>query len=86
MSGVIIGRINDAIVERYENFKKTYKQKIVQEGGEPFFEYIAAYDDIIKEYLRISFDFPNTPQKEILHMFKDSMVKGNADIIYPKGF
>ena len=84
--GLIVGRVNDAIVERYEKFKKTYKQKIVQEGGEPFFEYIAAYDDIVREYLRISLSFPNTPQNEILQMFKDSMVKGNADIIYPKGF
>jgi hypothetical protein len=82
----MIGLIDDATIKRYENFRQTYQIKFANETEEPFFEYIAAYDDIITEYLRIRFDFPDVLQEEVMQLFGDSMFRGNADIIYPEGF
>lgn len=83
---LVVKRIDDATMKRHENFKFAYFKKIHLQNGKPYFEYIGAYDAIIAEYLRILFEFPGTPAEKILNMFGDSLLKGNADIIYPEGF
>lgn len=85
-AALVVKRIDNATMKRYENFKIAYLGKIHLQNGKPYFEFIGAYDDIIAEYLRIQFEFPGTPEEKILNMFGDSLLKGNADIIYPEGF
>ena len=85
-AALMVKRIDNATMKRYENFKFAYLGKIHLQNGKPYFEFIGAYDDIIKEYLRIQFEFPGTPEEKILNMFGDSLLRGNADIIYPEGF
>ncbi len=82
------GEIDDATVERYENFRDTYLEKVESEKGEPYFEFIGAYDDIIAEYVRIAleYEFAGLSQNELIELFRKSMHQGNANIIYPEGF
>ncbi|MDE0086165.1 MAG: hypothetical protein OXU23_10665, partial [Candidatus Poribacteria bacterium] len=80
--------VDDATVERYENFRDTFLEKVESENGEPYFEFIGAYDDIIAEYVRIAleYEFSGLSQNELIELFRKSMQQGNADIIYPEGF
>lgn len=63
-TALLVMRIDDATMKRYENFKFAYLEKIHLQNGKPYFEFIGAYDDIIAEYLRIQFEFPGTPEEK----------------------
>lgn len=82
------GEVDDVAAERYDNFRNTFLEKVESENGEPYFEFIGAYDDIIAEYVRIAleYEFSGLSQNELIELFRKSMQQGNADIIYPEGF
>ncbi len=82
------GVIDDAAaVEKYNNFRTIYHEKLEAERGEPYFEYIRAYDNIISEYLRIALELEGLVSKEErIERFRESMMQGKTDIIYPEGF
>ena len=84
------GEVDDAAAERYDNFRNTFREKVESENGEPYFEFIGVYDDIIADYVRIALedDAMDTrlSQNELIELFRESMQQGNADIIYPEGF
>lgn len=82
------GEVDDVAAERYDNFRNTFLEKVESENGEPYFEFIGAYDDIIAEYLRIAleYEFAGLYQNKPIELFRKSMQQGNADIIYPEGF
>lgn len=72
----------------YVNFLNFYFQKFDFEsmsGGEFFFEYMRAYDKIVTEYLRLSYEFPNATQEKLLALLKESIVDGKVSIQYPEG-
>ena len=83
-----VGEIDDTTIERYNTFYNTYQEKIETEHGEPYFEFIRAYDNIIAEYARIAFAFESSgiSHNELIEHFRESMARGNTDIIYPEGF
>ncbi len=88
------GVIDDAVIEKYNNFRSIYDERLKAERGEPYFEYIRAYDNIITEYLRLAQELENdrfengrlVSDEERIERFRESMMMGNADIIYPEGF
>ena len=82
------GEVDDAAVERYENFRDTYLEKVESENGEPYFEFIGVYDNIIAEYVRIALEYESDrlSQNKLIELFRKSMQQGNADLIYPEGF
>lgn len=72
----------------YVNFLSFYFQKFDFEsmsGGEFFFQYMSAYDEIVTEYLRLSYEFPNATQEKLLALLKESIVNGKVSIQYPEG-
>jgi hypothetical protein len=54
--------------------------------GEFWFEYMAAYDDIIIEYLRLSYESPDSTQAVLLVSLKKSIVDGKVNIKYPEEY
>lgn len=77
-----------AEAQSYVDFLSFYFPKFDFEnmsGGEFFFGYMAAYDDIVTEYLRLSYKFPDVTQERLLPLLKESIVNGNVSIQYPEG-
>lgn len=81
------GVIDDTVIEKYNNFRSIYHEKLEAERGEPYFEYIRAYDNIITEYLRLALELEGlVSEEERIERFRESMMQGKAGIIYPEGF
>lgn len=84
--------IDDTAVERYNNFRSVYHEKLEAARGEPYFEYIRVYDNIIAEYLQIALELELvslelvSSEERIIERFRESMEQGKVDIIYPEGF
>ena len=80
-----------AEIQEYANFLGYYFSKFQDpEGGligsEFWFEYMAAYDDIVIEYLRLSYENPDSTQGSLLALLKKSMVDGKVSIQYPEEY
>ena len=81
------GEIDEVEATRYENFWNTQQEKFLDMTfAESYFDLIGAYDEIIIEYLRISYENPDSSQDELITLFKESMKQGNVQILYPEGF
>lgn len=77
-----------AEAQKYTDFLSFYFQKIDFEnmsGGEFFLENMSAYDEIVTEYLRLSYEFPDATQERLLALLKEAMVDGKVSIQYPEG-
>ncbi len=78
-----------AEVQEYGKFLSYYLQKFdfeTMSGGEYFFEYMSAYDEIVVEYLRLSYEYPDHTQERLLSLLRNSMVNGNVSIQYPEEY
>ena len=86
----------DNLIEVYlQNTPKTQEktlkllklQKLLMEKGELindfYLEFISYYDDILTEYLRISFEHPNENKEGLLKIFAKSMAEGAININFP---
>lgn len=82
----MIKQIDNVEFKRYEHFRDTYKARIANGGEQFYFEYIGAYDEIISEYIRIQFTSPNESVEKVLANYHQSLLRGNADMVYPDGF
>lgn len=83
------GETDQAGAQRYIDFLSFYFQKFDFEnmtGGEFFFEYMSAYDEIVIEYLRLSYDNQDSTPQQLYALLKQSIIEGNATISYPEGF
>ena len=62
-------------------------QKLLMEKGETindfYLEFISYYDDILTEYLRISFEHPDENKEGLLKIFAKSMAEGAININFP---
>lgn len=77
-----------AEAQSYVDFISFYFPKFDFEnmtGGEFFFEYMSAYDEIVTEYLRLSYEFPDATQERLLALLKEAIVDGKVSIQYPEG-
>ncbi len=84
-----VGKTDESKAEalEYVNFLTFYFQKFDFEsmsGGEFFFEYMAAYDEIVIEYLRLSYEYPDSTKESLLALLKKSIVDGKVSIQYPE--
>lgn len=48
-----------------------------------YFQYISAFDEIIIEYLHLSFEFPEKNEEELLALFRDSVRDRKTFITFP---
>ena len=77
-------RENTALLEGLENLQDNFAEKL-EEGtlGIFYFEYIGSFDELIIEYLRLSFVFPEKSEKEHLTLFRKSIRDRKIAIIFP---
>ena len=81
------GELDEEVANRYLNFYNTHQKQFLDKTlAKSYFDFIGAYDEIIIDYLRISYDNPDSSQNEIIELFKDSIKEGNVKILYPEGF
>ncbi len=81
------GELDEAVALRYENFYNTHQEKFLDMTfAESYFDFIGAYDEIIIEYLRLSYEFPDSSLDELQKLFRESMQEENVEIQYPEGF
>ena len=75
---------NAALVEGFENLQNAFAEKL-KEGtlGMFYFQYIRSFDEIIIEYLRLSFEVPEKSEAELLILFRESMRDGETAIVFP---
>lgn len=67
-----------------ENLEGAFVERL-KDGtlGMFYFAYIRSFDEIIIEYLRLSFEFPEKSEKERLTLFRESMRHGKISITFP---
>ena len=75
---------NATLLEGLANLQDAFAEKL-KEGtlGMFYFAYISSFDEIIIEYLRLSFEFPDKSEEELLMLFRESMRDGKTFIIFP---
>ena len=75
---------NATLLEGFENLQDAFAEKL-KEGtlGMFYFAYIGSFDEIIIEYLRLSFEFPEKNEAELLTLFREAMRDEKVLIIFP---
>ncbi len=75
---------NATLLEGLENLQDAFDEKLTEGTlGMFYFEYISPFDEIIIEYLRLSFDFPEKSEKELLALFRQSVNDRKISIVFP---
>lgn len=75
---------NATLLEGLENLQNIFAEKLIEGTlGKFYFEYISSFDEIIIEYLRLSFDFPEKSEKELFTLFRESVRDGKTSILFP---
>lgn len=81
------GEIDEDVANRYMNFFNTHSEKFLDRTlAKDYFDFVAAYDNIIIEYLRLSYEFPDSSKDELIDLFKESVKETAIEILYPEGF
>ena len=81
------GELDEAEVLRYDNLWTTFQEQFLNMTlAKSYFDLVGAHDEIIIDYLRISYENPDSSQDELITLFKESMKQGNVQILYPEGF
>ena len=75
---------NATLLEGFENLEDAFAEKL-KEGtlGMFYFEYIGSFDGIIIEYLRLSFEFSEKSEEELLGLFRESVRDREIAVIFP---
>ena len=75
---------NATLLEGFENLQDAFVEKI-EEGtlGMFYFVYIRSFDELIIEYLRLSFEFPEKSEEELLTLFRESVRDEKVLIVFP---
>ena len=75
---------NPARLEGLDNLQDAFAEKLQDDTLEMFyFTYIGAFDELIVEYLRLSFEFPEKNEEELLALFRESVRDGEIVILFP---
>ena len=75
---------NPELLEGLENLEDAFVEKLKADTfGMFYFEYIRAFDELIVGYLRLSFEFPEKSEDELLTLFRESVRDGEMVITFP---
>ncbi len=81
------GELDEDVANRYIDFFNTHTEKFLDRTlAKDYFDFVAAYDNIIIEYLRLSYEFPDSSKDELIEQFKESVQETDIEILYPEGF
>ena len=75
---------NTKMLEGLENLQDAFTERL-NEGrlGMFYFEYIGSFDELIIEYLRLSYVYPEIGEEELLTRFRKSVKDRNVSIVFP---
>ena len=74
---------NAARLEELDNLQDAFTEKLEDDTlGLFYFQYISSFDALIVEYLRLSFEFPEKSEEELLTLFRESMKAGEITVIF----
>ena len=75
---------NPALLEGLENLEDAFIEKLKADTlGMFYFTYIRAFDELIVEYLRLSFEFPESSEEQRLALFRESVTDEAIVITFP---
>ena len=74
----------DETVALLNKFEKFLQQKVESGLEEWWFEYMGYFDNLIIEYLRLSFEPPKKTEEELLLQFRKSAKEGKTGILFPE--
>ena len=75
---------NNGLLEPLDNLQDAFVEKLEEGTLEMFyFAYISSFDAIIIEYLRLSFEFPEKGEEELLTLFRESVRAEKVLIVFP---
>ena len=75
---------NAALLKGLENLQDAFAEKLEDDTlGMFYFEYISSFDELIVEYLRLSFEFPEKSEEGLRALFRESMKDEKTIIIFP---
>lgn len=75
---------NPELLEGLENLEDAFVERLKEDTlGMFYFAYISAFDGIIIEYLRLSFEFLESSEEELLALFRQSVRDRKVVIIFP---
>ena len=81
------GELDEDVANRYMNFFNTHTERFLDKTlAKDYFDFVTAYDNIIIEYLRLSYEFPDSSKDELIDLFKESVQETDIEILYPEGF
>lgn len=75
---------NAEMLEGLENLEDAFVEKLKADTlGMFYFEYIGTFDALIVEYLRLSFEFREKSEEELLTLFRESVRDEKIAVIFP---
>ena len=75
---------NPEQLEGLDNLQDAFTEKLQDDTlGMFYFTYIGAFDELIVEYLRLSFESPGKSEEELLTLFRESMQNEEITIVFP---
>lgn len=75
---------NTARLEGLETLEGAFAEKVKNDTlGMFYFTYIRSFDGLIVEYLRLSYEFPEKSEAELLMLFRETVRGGEIAIIFP---
>ena len=74
---------NPERLEGLDNLQDAFAEKLVEGTlGMFYFEYISSFDELIVEYFRLSFEFPEKGEEELLMLFRESMKDEEITVVF----
>ena len=74
---------NATRLEGLENLENAFVEKLEDNTlGMFYFTYISSFDGLIVEYLRLSFEFPEKSEDELLTLFREAVIDREIVIIF----
>ncbi len=84
------GKLTITDSDKYLNFRQEYHRKIMWDmettGGEFLFEFLSAYDEIVTEYVRLTFQYPSLNNEGLLTKLTAAAKARKIEVQYPEGF
>ena len=75
---------NTERLKALDNLEDAFAEKLQDDTlGMFYFTYIGSFDELIVQYLRLSFEFPEKSEAELLVLFRESMRDPEIAIVFP---
>ncbi|MYF97638.1 hypothetical protein F4212_00675 [Candidatus Poribacteria bacterium] len=78
---------NAKIIAGFNNLQEAFTRRLDDNIlGMHYFDYIGTFDELIIEYLRLSYVHPNMQETELLEQFRQSVKDDKVSLVFPDNF